>query len=77
VWNPPVMPYYYLTFKFYYNNGVDGGWDSADNNETKFRYPSTIGQLTAKFDIRASGLPGAYCMYMVPGGYHQEHHACV
>jgi hypothetical protein len=77
IWNPPGAPSLRLYVNFFYNHsGRSADTTEVLNNETAIRYPGTVGPYTAKFEVwvQRSNIP--YCMYMVPGSYHQEHHAC-
>jgi hypothetical protein len=48
-----------------------------EHNETAIRNPNSVGPYTAKFEFRFFFLSSReYCVYMVPGKIHQEHHNC-
>jgi hypothetical protein len=76
-WKPPGAPFLDIHVTFVYNDGRVGDTEELRYNETAIRKPNSVGPYTAKFEIWVTHLSGiSYCMFMVPGSYHQQHENC-
>jgi hypothetical protein len=78
IWNPPGGVNYAFFVDLYDNTGRFNGFNgNLTSGQTKIGDHSSVGQLTAKFDLLVDNYSSTpFCIYLVPGGSNIEHHGC-